>query len=163
MDWFSFHPYLERSSLPPTHTHPKSRTISIADYGKLVAVLGRAFDGTAQPGSTLPIIYDEFGVQTQTAESKRSLYTNEELPSAADAVDEHTQALYYRKALALSACQQTVVGLLFFHVSDESDLDRWQSGLYYADDTPKSSLPAVKAAAEAARRGRLVKSCPRAG
>jgi hypothetical protein len=163
MDWFSFHPYLERSSLPPTHTHPKSRTISIADYGKLVGVLGRAFDGTAQPGSTLPIIYDEFGVQTQTAESKRSLYTNEELPSAADAVDEHTQALYYRKALALAACQQTVVGLLFFHVSDESDLDRWQSGLYYADDTPKSSLPAVKAAAEAARRGGLVKSCPRAG
>ena len=52
-----------------------------------------------------------------------------------------------------------VVGLLFFHVSDEADLDRWQSGVYYADDTPKSSLPAVQAASEAARQGELVRSC----
>ena len=29
-----------------------------------------------------------------------------------------------------------------------------------ADDTPKSSLPAVKAAAKAARSGTLVTSCP---
>jgi hypothetical protein len=163
MDWFSFHPYLERSKLPPTHAHPKSKTIAIADYAKLVAVLGAAFDGTAQRGSTLPIIYDEFGVQTQTTDGKRLLYTNQELPSAADAVDERTQARYYAKALALASCQATVVGLLFFHVSDESDLDRWQSGVYYADDTPKSSLPMVRAAAEAARAGRLVKSCPRPG
>jgi hypothetical protein len=27
MDWFSFHPYLERSSLPPTHAHPWSMSI----------------------------------------------------------------------------------------------------------------------------------------
>jgi hypothetical protein len=163
MDWFSFHPYLERSTLPPTHAHPRSKTIAIADYGKLVAVLGAAFDGTAQRGSTLPIIYDEFGVQTQTTDGKRLLYTNQELPSAADAVDERTQARYYAKALALASCQATVVGLLFFHVSDESDLDRWQSGVYYADDTPKSSLPMVRAAAGAARAGRLVKSCPHPG
>jgi hypothetical protein len=163
MDWFSFHPYLERSSLPPTHAHPRSSTIAIADYGKLVGVLGRAFDGTAQRGSTLPIIYDEFGVQTHATDGKRSLYTNQELPSAGDAVDEATQARYYTKALALASCQRNVVGLLFFHVSDESDLDRWQSGVYYADDTPKSSLPAVRAATEAASGGKLVKSCPPPG
>jgi hypothetical protein len=51
------------------------------------------------------------------------------------------------------------VGLLFFHVSDEADLDRWQSGIYYADDTPKSDFSAVRSAAEAARAGTLVKSC----
>ena len=50
-------------------------------------------------------------------------------------------------------------GFLIFHVEDESDLGRWQSGLYYADDTPKSSLPAVQAASEAAREGELVRSC----
>jgi hypothetical protein len=54
-----------------------------------------------------------------------------------------------------------VVGLLFFHVSDESDLDRWQSGVYYADDTPKSDLPVVAAAADLARIGKLVASCRR--
>ena len=49
----------------------------------------------------------------------------------------------------------TVAGLLFFHVSDEPGLDRWQSGLFYADDTPKSDLGAVKAVAQAAQSGML--------
>ena len=67
MDWFAFHPYLETSKLPPSFAHPRSTTISLADFGKLRALLGRAFDGTAQKGSTLPVIYDEFGVQTHRA------------------------------------------------------------------------------------------------
>jgi hypothetical protein len=162
MDWLAFHPYLDSSRLPPSFAHPRSSTISIADYPKLVAVLGQAFDGTAQRGSKLPILYDEFGVQTKASDAlKRSIYTNDARPSAVDAVDEQTQARYYRQALQLVACQPTVVGLLFFHVSDEADLDRWQSGVYYADDTPKSSLPTVRAAAEAARQGTLVKRCRR--
>ncbi len=163
MDWFAFHPYLETSKLPPTFAHPKTTTIAIADYGKLVTVLGQAFDGTAQRGSTLPILYDEFGVQTEAESAKRSIYTNEARPSARDAVDETTQARYYRQALQLVSCQKNVVGLLFFHVSDEADLDRWQSGVYYADDTPKASLPVVRAAAEAARAGKLVKRCSQRG
>lgn len=161
MDWFSFHPYLEKSRIPPTFAHPKVKVIAIADYGKLTRLLGRAFDGTAQRGSTLPILYDEFGVQTRATDGKRSLYTDQGLPSAADAVDEGTQARYYTTALELAACQPNVVGLLFFHVSDEADLERWQSGVYYADDTPKSSLAPVAAAAEAARAGTLVTTCRR--
>jgi hypothetical protein len=135
--------------------------IALADYGKLTSLLGRAFDGTRQRGSTLPILYDEFGVQTRTTDGKRALYTNQVLPSATDAVDEATQARYYTIALRLAACQKNVVGLLFFHVTDEADLDRWQSGVYYADDTPKSSLAAVRTAADAARAGTLVPNCPR--
>ncbi len=160
MDWFSFHPYLEKSSISPTFTHPKVKVIAIADYAKLTGLLGKAFDGTGQRGSTLPILYDEFGVQTRATDGKRALYTNHGLPSATDAVDEATQARYYTIALRLAACQKNVVGLLFFHVTDEVDLDRWQSGLYYADDTPKSSLSAVRTAADAARFGTLVPSCP---
>jgi hypothetical protein len=161
MDWFSIHPYLEHSSVPPSVAHPRATTISVADYDKLVGLLGRAFDGTRQRGSTLPILYDEFGVQTSAPTDKRQLYANQELPSAVDAVDETTQGRYYRQALQLAACQKNVVGLLFFHVSDEADLDRWQSGIYYADDSPKSDLPVVKAAALRARAGTLVKSCRR--
>jgi hypothetical protein len=161
MDWFSIHPYLEHSRVPPSVAHPRTTTISVADYDKLVGLLGRAFDGTHQRGSTLPILYDEFGVQTSAPTDKRQLYANQDLPSADDAVDEGTQGRYYRQALQLAACQKNVVGLLFFHVSDEADLDRWQSGVYYADDTPKSDLPVVKAAALRARAGTLVKSCRR--
>ena len=159
MDWFSIHPYVERSNLPPSFAHPRTTTISIADYDKLVRLLGQAFDGTHQRGSTLPILYDEFGVQTRAPVDKRQLYANQNLPSSVDAVDEATQGRYYRQALQLAVCQKNVVGLLFFHVSDEADLDRWQSGIYYADNTPKSDLPVVKAAALAARVGTLVKSC----
>jgi hypothetical protein len=158
MDWFAFHPYLESSRLAPTFRHPHSTTISLADYGKLVGLLGRAFDGTAQRGSTLPIVYDEFGVQTRTPDDKRPLY-GADVPAESDAVDEATQARYYRQALALAACQPNVVGLLFFHVTDETALDRWQSGLYYPDDTPKASLAPVSAAALAARSGSLVSRC----
>jgi hypothetical protein len=159
MDWFSIHPYLERSSLPPTFAHPRSTAISLADYGKLVALLGQAFDGTRQPGSTLPIFYDEFGVQTKQPDDKRLLYSNQDMASAGDAVDERTQGRYYREALRLAACQPNVVGLLFFHVSDEPDLGRWQSGVYYADDTPKSDLRVVRAGALSARAGTLAKAC----
>jgi hypothetical protein len=122
-------------------------------------LLGKAFDGTAQRGSKLPIIYDEFGVQTRAPDDKRQLYANTTVPSAADTVGEAVQGRYYAQALSLAACQKNVVGLLFFHVSDEADLDRWQSGVYYADDTPKTDLPVVKTAALAARAGTLVKSC----
>jgi hypothetical protein len=159
MDWFAIHPYPEHARIPPTFAHPRSTAISVADYGKLVKLLGRAFDGTRQRGSTLPIIYDEFGVQTKQPDDKRLMYANQDLPSAVDAVDEATQGRFYRQALQLAACQPNVVGLLFFHVSDEADLDRWQSGIYYADDTPKSDFSAVRSAAVAARAGTLVKSC----
>jgi hypothetical protein len=161
MDWFAIHPYPEHARIPPTFAHPRSTSISLADYGKLVRLLGRAFDGTRQRGSSLPIIYDEFGVQTKQPDDKRLLYANQGLPSAVDAVDEATQGRFYRQALQLSACQPNVVGLLFFHVSDEADLDRWQSGIYYADDTPKSDFPLVRSAAVAARAGTLIKACGR--
>ena len=65
MDAFAFHPYMEASRFSPTGRHPENTTITIADYPKLVALLGEAFDGTAQPGQRLPIYYTEFGVQTR--------------------------------------------------------------------------------------------------
>jgi len=37
-----------------------------------------------------------------------------------------------------------VRAMFLFHVTDENNLDRWQSGVYYADGTPKSTLPVVR-------------------
>jgi hypothetical protein len=143
MDAFSLHPYEDNSSIPPSFTHPHTTTISLADYPKLVRLLANAFGGTAQPGAGLPIVYDEFGVQSLIPARKRSEYDGR-APRTDRPVSEATQSVYYLEALALAACQPTVQSLLFFHVSDEPDLDRWQSGLYYTDDTPKTSLPAVQ-------------------
>jgi hypothetical protein len=48
----------------------------------------------------------------------------------------------------MAACQPTVRAMFLFHVTDESNLDRWQSGVYYADGTPKSTRAVVKQAIE---------------
>jgi hypothetical protein len=161
MDAFSLHPYEDNSSIPPSFAHPRSTTISLADYPKLVALLGEAFDGTAQAGSALPIVYDEFGVQSRIPASKAMVYDGF-VPRTDRPVSESTQASYYAQALAMAACQPTVTALMLFHVSDEVDLDRWQSGIFYADDTPKSSLPVLQRAVRSLKTTG-VPSCSDAG
>jgi Cellulase (glycosyl hydrolase family 5) len=157
MDGFAFHPYGDNSSQPPDTPHPNSTSIGLGDYGKLVALLGAAFDGTAQPGSTLPIVYDEYGVETQIPAAKTSFYSGRE-PTTTKPVDPTTQGAYYAQAIALTFCQPNVRGLFLFHSVDETDLDRWQSGLYYADGTPKTSLGPTRTAIAAAKRG-IVARC----
>ena len=67
------------------------------------------------------------------------MYTGKE-PASVRPVDNATQATFYREALAMAFCQPNVTTFLFFHAVDESNLDRWQSGMYYVDGTPKPSL-----------------------
>jgi hypothetical protein len=158
MDAFAFHPYPENSSTGPDFAHPNSTSIGLADYPKLVTLLGAAFDGTAQNGSTLPILYDEFGIETQIPEAKAALYTGTE-PATTKPVDEIVQGQEYLQAMQMTFCQPTVMGLLLFHVQDEPALSAWQSGEFYVDGSPKSSLLPVRSAAFGVHRGILV-ACP---
>lgn len=144
MDALSVHPYGESSRIPPTLAHPRVTSIGIADYGKLVNLLTKVFGGTAQPGRDLPLVYGEYGVETTIPTTKAGLYTGREVVAT---VDEATQADYYVEAIRLAACQPTVSMLLLFHVEDESRLEGLQSGLRYADGSPKSSLDTVRPAA----------------
>jgi Big-like domain-containing protein len=152
MDVWDQHVYEENSSLPPSMTHPNSTTIGIADYPRLVAALDQAF------GWTPPIVYGEFGVESAIPAAEAGAYNGRE-NTTAKPVDEATQAAYYIEAMKLAMCQPDVVGLMLFHVEDEAGLNAWQSGLFYADGTPKSSLGPVHDAAEAARAGTLT-GCP---
>jgi hypothetical protein len=136
LDLFSIHPYPENSSIAPDLAHPDSTSIGIADYDKLVRLLRDAF------GEAPPIVYGEYGIQTEIPPAKAAGYTGAEQASV-HAVDEAIQARYYRQAIALAACQPKVEMLLLFHVFDEAQLERLQTGLYYADGTPKSSLRPV--------------------
>jgi len=159
MDGLAIHPYGDNSSQAPSRSaHPGKTSVGLADYTKLVGLLAEAFDGTAQAGSTLPILYDEFGVESTLPVDKAPLYTGLE-PIGTKPVDPVIQAIYYREALQLAFCQPNVRGILLFHTVDEPDLNRWQSGLYYADGTPKGSLPSVRRAAAESRRG-VVAACP---
>ena len=78
MDGLAIHPYPDHSSQSPDFPHPRSTSIGLADYDKLVGLLGQAFDGTAQPGSSLPILNDEFGIESVVPQGKRALYTGAE-------------------------------------------------------------------------------------
>jgi len=158
MDAFAFHPYPENSATSPNFPHPNGTSIGLADYPKLVGLLGAAFDGTAQRGSSLSLLYDEFGIETTVPAEKASLYVGTE-PATTKPVDESVQAQYYLQAMQMTFCQPTVIGLLLFHVQDEPALSAWQSGEFYADGSPKSSLYPVRSAAFGVHRG-IVAACP---
>jgi hypothetical protein len=160
MDALAFHPYMQASRIPPTQAHPQNTSITLADYPKLVALLDEAFSGTAQPGAPLPIYYTEFGVQTRVPARKLRFYSNVATPARSDSVSFATQAAYYRRALQLAYCQPTVGGLFVFHTFDEQNFDGWQSGLYFADGTPKPSLAPFKRAVSDLRSGKFP-ACPR--
>jgi hypothetical protein len=158
MDALAIHVYGDNSSVGPTVAHPLTTSIGVADYDKLVRVLGDAFDGTAQPGSELPILYGEYGVESEIPASKASLYTGSE-PTTTKPVTEETQAAYYEQALALSFCQPNVVGLLLFLSRDERARPTWQSGIHYVDGTPKTSKPRVTEALDRTTGGSITR-CP---
>ena len=149
MDVFDEHIYGDTSAMPPSMPHTGA-TLTQGDYPRLVAALGKAFDGTAQKGGTLPILYGEYGVESAIPAAKASAYTGTE---SAPTVDEATQGSYYAQAFRLAQCQPNVIGVMIFHVVDESALGAWQSGPFYADYTPKSSLQTIHDAAVAAESG----------
>jgi hypothetical protein len=156
MDGFVHHPYPESADVPIDLPHPRVKTVGLADYGKLVNLLSRAFDGTAQKGSDLPILYGEIGVETEIPAAKRSLYSGAEVtPTATD----QEQAAAYRRTLELVGCQANVEGVLFFHLRDEPSLTGWQSGVRYADGSPKLSLTPVGRAIEEAEQGAFDGQC----
>jgi hypothetical protein len=152
MDEFAIHPYQDTSRQPPATRHSVTRTITIADYPKLVTLLGEAFDGTVQRGSTMPIVYGEYGIEGRIPASKARYYEGTE-PATTKPVAEPLQAAYYRQALQIAFCQPTVRAMFLFHLHDEKRLQRWQSGLYYADRTPKTIVGPVRRAMRDVRGG----------
>jgi hypothetical protein len=150
-DLFSIHPYPPNSSIPPTARDPHSTAIGIADYPKLVRLLTAAF------GKAPPIVYGEYGIQTEIPRSELALYSGVR-PASIRPVSEGRQGDDYVTAIHLASCQPLVRMLIFFHVTDETALTGLQTGLFYPNGRPKESLGRVAAAATSAERGKL--SCP---
>jgi hypothetical protein len=156
MDGLALHPYAGNSSRSPDASNRGTTTIGLGDYGRLVTLLGQAFDGTAQEGSTLPILYSELGVESRVPAGKAAAYSGAEPPTTRP-VPEAVQAAYYARAIAVAFCQPTVEGILLFHSHDEAGLPSWQSGLYYADGAPKASVAFVRDALARARGGSIAR------
>ena len=149
MDGFSFHPYPLNSSVPVDALPRDADHLGLIDQDRLVRLLGKAFNGTAQVGSGMPILYDEFGIESVIPANKRELYGGSE-PLTTRPISEAAQASAYRRAIHLAYCQSNVAAMLLFHTHDEPGRAGWQSGLVYADGTPKTSLEPVRSAMEAA-------------
>jgi hypothetical protein len=154
MDGLSFHPD-QGPVAGPAVARPRSTTIGVADYDRLVAALARAFDGTAQPGTALPVLYDGFAEQTRPPAGRTARYTGTETGGAT--LTETRQGADYGAAVRVAFCQPTVTGIAFARVSDDPALEGSQAGLFYADRTPKSSLYPVRDALRRARGGSIAR------
>jgi hypothetical protein len=134
-------------------------TISEGDYGKLLAALSNAFRGTAQrlPSATGPvrIWYLETGFQTSVDSAKQGAYRGSENVTV---LSPSAQAQQLSAAIRLAYCQPAVEALFNFELADDPALSGWQSGLLWADWTPKPSYATVQAVALAANAGAL--RCP---
>jgi hypothetical protein len=138
LDTVGHHPYPATNTESPAKTHKTS--IGEGDLPKLEAALHDAFAGTAQP---LPAIwYLEDGYQSSVPAFERDAYDGVERTRTV--VDPATQADRLVAALRLAYCQPHVAAFFNFELVDERDLGGWQSGLLYADGTPKPAYDAVK-------------------
>jgi chitodextrinase len=163
LDTVAHHVYGVTAAERPWRKHIASKALSHGDWNKLMYNLWLAFEGTAQPlpgAAGVGIWYMEGGSQTAIDPGKEAAYTGSEnvavIPDYAggepespppsetsNAPDQYTQI---RDSIRLAACQAHVRAYFNFLLIDEARLAGWQSGAYWADHTPKDSLPAFRQA-----------------
>ncbi|MBA2360353.1 MAG: hypothetical protein H0V79_05335, partial [Actinobacteria bacterium] len=163
LDTVGHHAYGVTAQERPWRKHVGSKVLSQGDWNKLMYNLWLAFGGTAQaiPGAGgVGIWYMEGGSQTAIDAGKEAVYSGVEnvavipdyaggepdAPPPAEvsvAPDQYTQV---RDSIRLAACQPYVAAYFNFLLFDEPRLAGWQSGAFWADRTPKDSVPGFRQA-----------------
>jgi hypothetical protein len=155
MDGLDFHPYPIPQSLPFATGYADQENVAVSNLPRLYQAFYDAFSGSAQPtigpqaGGGLPVSLNEVGIQTDS--SSKSGYTGNEVSATADGgvrgetATEAFQSSWYLQMLNYVACDPNVKVVNLFHLVDETALEGWQSGLYYAGYAPKASAGAVSA------------------
>jgi hypothetical protein len=149
MDELGFHPYPSRNTDSPTlgYTWPNA---GLPNLGRIKQGFWDAFRRTAQPTFAEPgnkfarplrLDLDEVGWQVAPLPALAGLYFGVETDKP---VSEQTQANYYRSVITSTECDPSVRMLSLFHLVDEPNLDRWQSGLERADGSHRAAYDAVK-------------------
>ena len=153
MDLFGFHSYprFDRDPLERGYGWPNA---GITNLDRIKQAVWDAFRGTAQPtfaengaltdpGGRPPLRFtlDEVGWQAAVPPEASGAYTGRETVKPAR---ESAQARIYAGIVDLAVCDPAVDSLLFFHLVDEHDLDRFQSGLVRADGTRKPAYFSVQ-------------------
>jgi hypothetical protein len=153
MDLFGFHSYprFDRDPLARGYTWPNA---GITNLDRIKQAVWDAFHGTRQPTfaengaatdpagrEPLRFVLDEVGWQAAVPPEARAAYTGRETVRA---TPETEQARIYGQIVDLVACDPGVDSLYFFHLIDEHDLDRFQSGLLRADGSRKPAYFSVQ-------------------
>jgi hypothetical protein len=151
MDGLDLHPYPIPQSLPFASGYADPHSYSVANLSRPYQAFYDAFKGTGQktvgPGG-LPVQLNEVGIQT--AVDGHSGYTGRENTANATGGTippydgEAYQAQWYRSLVDAAECDADITNVNIFKLVDESSLEGWQSGLYYADWTAKASASAVR-------------------
>jgi hypothetical protein len=156
MDALSFHPYPSANDQGPSVGY-RWPNVGVPNLDRLKQAFYDAFAGTAQPligvdspsarttsaatAARATIALDEYGIQVDT-NGGAGYVASENVP----VVNEPTQAEWYADVIARYACDPSVETLNFFHLRDEANRGRFQSGLLRLDGSKRRSYDAVKAA-----------------
>jgi len=151
MDELAYHPYPQAAQGPPSIRYAWP-TAGLANLDRIKQAVWDAFNGTAQPtfaepgnAAAKPLRFDldEVGWQVAPLPALASMYTGVET-AGTKLITEPQQATYYSDTITLAECDPSVRMLSFFHLIDETDLERWQSGLERADGSHRPSYDAIK-------------------
>lgn len=156
MDAMTFHVYPRKNTFPPARRYSWPNAGG-ADMGRLKQAVWDAFGGTPQPTfpegfavagpGTLGLVIDEFGWQVGILPRLAGSYTSKEnVPT----ISEARQARYYRDVIRMVACNTAVTDVMVFHLIDEPDLRRFQTGVLRIDRSKRPSHDALRDAIAAA-------------
>jgi hypothetical protein len=154
MDELGFHPYPKQDtdSMMRGYGWPNA---GIPNLNRIKQAFWDAFHGTKQPtfpegrsSRGLKFRLDEVGWQTTVPASVRSQYHGRENIKP---TSEARQAQIYGGLIPYLACDPSVGSLLFFGLTDEPDLDRWQAGLVRAGGSKRPSYARVKSSFRSSR------------
>jgi hypothetical protein len=149
MDALGFHMYPQKNTDPATRRYAWPN-IGGFDRARLKQAVWDAFAGTTQPifpegpapeNTGLGLVVDEYGWQAEIPRGLAKQYTGREnVPT----VTEAQQARNYAQLTGALACDAAVTDAFVFHLVDEPDLNRFQSGLLRVNLTERRSYGAVK-------------------
>jgi hypothetical protein len=155
-DLLAMHLYPNDPSKDTPSTEVQWPNVSLATLDRMQQAVWDAFNGTAQPvfaddavslkadvPPSLQWKLDEIGWQVEIEGLAKAFYTGNE---NVEATTEARQAEHYGQIVRRVLCQSLIAELFFFHLIDETDLDRFQSGLQRADGTRRPAFDAVKTA-----------------
>ena len=155
MDELALHLYPKNAARHDQNTHYGWPNTGPNDLDRIKQAFNDSFRGTGQPvfratnrpaGRAVGLMLDEIGWQVRVRPDLSDLYTRSENTPV---TTEQRQKAIYVGLISKLRCDPAIADFLFFHLIDEVDRRRFQSGLLRADGSLRPSFPAVASAIHA--------------